>query len=52
MKRRKQADVGGFVEVAGDFGQGHWMVICYPSGVRLKLSGKVPFAELSRLLRV
>lgn len=51
-KRRKQAGVGGFVEVAGDFGNGHLIEICYPNGVRLKLSGEVPFAELSRLLHV
>ena len=51
-KRAKQAGAGGFVEVADDFGNGHLIEICYPSGVRLKLSGKVPFAELSRLLHV
>jgi hypothetical protein len=51
-KRKKQAVLGDFVEVASDFGNGHLIEICYPSGVRLKLSGKVPFAELSRLLHV
>ncbi|MDP2189656.1 MAG: hypothetical protein Q8J69_13335 [Sphingobacteriaceae bacterium] len=51
-KRKKEAGTGSFVEVEGDFGNGHLIEICYPSGVRLKLSGKVPFAELSRLLHV
>ena len=51
-ERKTQSGAGGFFEVAGDFGTGHLIEICYPSGVRLKLSGKVPFAELSRLLHV
>lgn len=52
-KRRQKEDVlGGFVEVAGGFGDGHLIEICYPSGVRLKLSGKVPFSQLSKLLHV
>lgn len=51
-KRKKQAGASGFVEVAGDFGNGHMIEICSPRGVRIKLSGKVPCAELSRLLHV
>jgi len=51
-KRKKAAGTTGFLEVEGGFGEGHLIEICYPSGVRLKLSGKVSFSELSRLLHV
>lgn len=51
-KRLKESNKAGFIQVEGGFANSFLIEICYPSGVRLKLSGKVPFEDLSKLLNV
>lgn len=52
LKRQNQTDDSGFIRIETGWVDAHCIEIFYPNGVRLKLSGKVPLLQLSRLVHV
>lgn len=52
QKRRRVSSDTGFIRIETGLVESTGIEIVYPNGVRLKLSGKVPLSQISRLVHV